>query len=235
MEDLKEIKIEDSKFVYVNQKKFMYTFCKKNDLKNLYDFVMFYENNKELFYAKPSHEEVMGLVDLIQYKYLKKDLNIDKFLFLKFTKNYKITSRNYCTKDIYDDSCSNVLRRMGFTVDEAMCLRYYVEKTEFDGSLIDVLKKYRRNNCGIKLYCSKEEKVFFNKLDIILEYYKNKFDYDISKDLDNSKISKLIDKLYYYLSKKEEIEKSLKNIYNELNDFNLNDEDIKMLIKSRKK
>lgn len=229
-----KIGIEDCGLMHINHNYIVYRFCINNNIRTINELIELYEKNGVEARNEITRSEVLGFIELLRYKYLGKNLNVDEILNEKFDLNPNITFRNWYKYDLFNNNYEYPLRRLGLTSDEVGCLRYFVEKSHYISSLIEVIFRYRENNLGVYINNSFSQKIFLNKLDLIIDYYRNK--YMNQEFIDNIKVKKveiLLLKYKQLIAMRDKINTEINSIKNniDLNFSVLNDEDVNKLVK----
>ena len=229
-----KIGVEECGLMHINENYVIYRFCLNNNIRTINELIELYEKNGIESKNEISRSEVTGFVELLRYKYLGEDINIDEILHQKFDLNPNVTFRNWYKYDLFNENYGHPLRRLGLTADEAGCLKYFVEKSHYISSLINVIFKYRENNLGVRINNSFSQKIFLEKLDIIVNYYRNKYmNQEYIYDIKVKRVETLLLKYELLNLMRDKLNNeidSLKNNIN-LNFSNLNEKDINKLVK----
>lgn len=211
----------------------VYNFCKLNNINNIGDFIKIYKEKlaKGEISKKNNIEYMNGFVDLINLVYCGIPL-ADKELLLRKIYLKQGSSSNYCDYMQFIN-CKSSLRRLGFTNNERNTLLNYVACINKDLTIIETIKSYIVNDCGIKLRQS-EQFIFDQKLKIFVNYYEKGLNFRTNLiGSDFYKIELLLNKYEKLLITKNEIENNIASIEKEMQCLikSLNDNDVKQLQK----
>lgn len=186
----------------------VYKYCINNKLKNLGDFINFYETNKNEMDRRYNFNYFDGIIDLIKLLYFDEPLLNNHIFMKKFEiKKYDKPFSHYV--GIKGEKYNKSLRRLGFSNEEVKIILNYVFKSGKGISVMSALKLCLNGRLKIEQK-DKEDIIFLNKLNLLNDYInKNLTKINESKDY---KLDLLESKLKYLKSLYEEKEKIEKNI-----------------------
>ena len=177
-EFLYSIKITECPFIRFNYS-MIAQFCLRNIIETLGELIDKYQNNEVIVKNKKSIEEMDGFIDLINYFYLgermpKEHLLFDEIIIVKDSWNGNYWKGRH-EVDFNNTEFINPLKRLGFNVDEADSILSYVNKKNYDMTIISALINYKEE--GYKWFSGSTNINYENiirKIDILVDYY-NKF------------------------------------------------------------
>lgn len=205
-EFLCSIKISDCPFIKTNYS-MIANFCMRNKIETLGELIDKYENNEVIVKNKKSIEEMDGFIDLVKYIYLgerlpKENLLFDEIVIIKDSWNGNYWKGRH-EVDFNNSEFINPLKRLGFNVDEADSILSYVNKKNYDMTIISALINYKEE--GYKWFSGSTNINYENiirKIDILVDYY-NKF-LKMDNYLEQYKTLELEELLKEYDKKREE-------------------------------
>ena len=189
MDELYNIKITDTGLFDI-PKSNMYKFCLLNKIATVGELFEFVENYKFENGNPYANSEIMGIIDLLKYRYLYSRMAVDSTLNEKFIKHdYNVFSGKI---DWYSSKQIKSFRRLGFTREEARLFILFSDKFDNELSVGECLIFFAENfNKNVPYQYKTYYETFKNKIALLLMYYKQ-------------------------YSKVYNSEETLKNLYNEL-------------------
>lgn len=206
--NLFNIKISNCGLINCKMSDPVYKFCINNKIKNLGDFINFYEINKIDMDRRYNFNYFDGIIDLIKLLYCDESLINNHIFMKKFEiKKYDKPFSHYV--GIKGEKYNKSLRRLGFSNEEVKIILYYIFKYGKGISVMSALRLCLNGRLKIENN-DKEDIIFLNKLNL-LNNYMNKNLNKINESNDY-KLDLLENKLNYLKSLYEEKAKLEKNI-----------------------
>lgn len=183
----------------------MYKFCLLNEIDTVGKLFNFIENF-EFEHTKLVNNELIGIIDLLKYKYLFFKMDVDLILNSKFIKqDYLVFSGKI---DWYRSKQIRLFRRLGFTKEEGRLFILYADKIENNLNVGECLILFFENfDKNVPYQPKGYYDVFKNKIILLIDYFKR-----YSKLYNNKEtLKKLYLELENLITKKNSLEYDINN------------------------
>lgn len=229
------ILIEECNLINKSFKDPIYKFCKNFNIKTIGEFIRVFNDklsNNELTHYGINYFK--GMIELINLEYKNTNFISSDVFFIKITLKKSDNFSSFVCYDGEPVSSPNIpLRKLGFVGDEVNFLINYIYFIKKPISVIDLLMFCFNDFDNFKFSNDDERKIFHRKLELLINYYlNNKNTLVKTNDEDAIKYKYLLDRYKKLYTRREKIDKDMKEILDILSTMGMDPIEVKSLKKS---